>query len=1076
MLAFKWSRDLECWVLYHSRDEDAQMWTINKVRGYLEEAGYTVAVTIDNDVERSVAEAEAEKAGRAVERTARYEGYAANAATRSEAKRERSDQISERFYMGQPIILGRGARTRQAFRDRDRMHDAMRTSIEEGKKSQHWAERAAAAANFEVFRKDPWRTLRRMDDLRKELRDIEKWRRGELAQGYTRSLTPEGLAKLAREERRATARLEYWEGVIAEAEKDGFHVWGPADFTKGDYVNDGGTWRQVLRVGKKSVTVPTGLVGWAFLTKADLEGSRSEGRTRTLPYDAVRGQATAAEVAQWQAAEPGELTECRHCVRTANGELRYSEARHSCTVCGHAKGRKFVPRPQEDVQAESAAPKPRAKRRSDPKTPKRLHLACGWGASTATVTWLDGRSRPHPLHAAVTLTAPDGGVYSDSVFTEVLREQVGALLAERGLKRRGAGTGGPGKGVTWALEVVEDDQARADVPAAPVMVAGSCSCGAAIERPLNGPRPACVHEGESRPGGGVVVGGFACQPSGVGTCFNDRHEVSGVPLWRASNTVPQCAECLCERLGVEVETLPAHPQAPEVEEAEEEPQGSLCGVCGREVQPDRAAAEFTTECSASHWLYCTRRPAVVEAEEGQGERHVVEITAASGGGFDGRCSCNGLYTWALSRAMVEADVVEHLVGQGVPAVVAAEVVKAREPEKSADVVVRSVPAVEVRRWEDGPAQVFIASRKSAPARARGLWVVTREEAMRLCSHAATSGRSFLLAWTERPGVEGDDWAFVRDTGSFDAVLAELGVRPRRVWDVDEVAAWPESCPRCFDRDYVRGEVCGACPTTFGRGRHEVPSVVQVAAVASLVPAIEGAPVRAALEAPRYVKGQRVIVTPELCTVGGMTVCGLAWRGAFVSYEAYGRALVLQDGEHSPFRVPAREVTADVAPPEHVTRVFTVPGGWSRAKRAGYDPTLDVVACVTCSCGWSATAPGNDWGACVGWGRRHVERAQAGPRRVWVTPYVPAPRVFAMEPVVPVAEVAESGSGRGFESVAATPRLAIEGGSVWLASPGEPTQHREERREAVKQDQVKAAAQGRVVETVNPEELGQLTLF
>ncbi|MGW5821980.1 DUF3560 domain-containing protein, partial [Streptomyces noursei] len=918
-MPFKWSGDLECWVLYHSRDEDAQDWTINKVRGYLEEAGYTVDVVIDNDVERSVAEAEAEKAGRAVERTARYEEYAANAATRSEAKRGRADQISERFYMGQPIILGRGARTRADFRARDRMHDATRASIEEHKKSQHWAERAAAAANYEAFRNDPWRTLRRMDDLRKELRDIER-RRAEYAV-TGKPMTPERAAQLDRWERRVKARLTYWEGVIAQAEaEDGFHAWGPADFAKGDYVNDGGTWREVLRVSSRSVTVPTGLVGWAFLTAADLQGSRSEGRTRTLPYDAVRGQATAAEVEQWKAAEAGELTECPHCVRVANGALRYSEARHSCTVCGHAAGREFVARPPEEVQA-AAAVKPKAKR-SDPKVPKRVHVACGWNASTATVTWLDGRSRPHPSHAAVTLTAPDGGVYSDSVHSEVLREQLGALLAERGLRRRSRGTGGPSEGVTWALAVVEDDQA----PEAP--------------------------EG-----------------------------------------------------------------APVVEERQEEAQGSLCGSCGREVQPDRAAAELTAECSASHWGYCTRRPAGVEVEEAQAEEHAVTIAAASAGGFDGRCSCNGLYTWALSRAMVEADAAEHLAQHGAapaetapaPAPAPGAVVTVREWLKSAAGVGQSASAVESARWEQGPALVFIASRKSAPTRARGLWVVTREEAMRLCSHQATHGRSFLLAWTERPGVEGEDWAFVRDTGSFDGVLAELGVTPRRVWDVEEVARFPESCPRCFDRDYVRGEVCGACPT-FGRGRHEVPSVVQAAAVASLVPAIEGAPVRAALEAPRYLEGQRVVVTPEPATFAGVTVCGLEWRGVFVRYETYGRALVLQDGQRSPYLVQAREVSADPAPSAHVVRVLEMLGDGSSVRRAGCDRTLNRVTGVACSCGWSASLQNPGHASAAAWGRAHVKRAEAAeaaagiaPRRVLVPPYVAPARVFAMEPVAAVVE-------------------------------------------------------------------------
>ncbi|MFE4019267.1 DUF3560 domain-containing protein [Streptomyces sp. NPDC059101] len=1281
-MKFKWCSDLECWILYHSRDDDAHTWTINKLQQYLEEAGYTVDVTIDNDIERSVAEAEAERAGRALDRTARYEEYAGNAAARSEGAHRSAHAIADVIPPGQPVLVGHHSE-RGHRRALSRMDGHMRRSIDEDRKAKHWAERAASAANFQAYREDPHRTLRRLEGLNKELRDIAKWKRGQSACGYTRSTTPEGLAKLAREERRARARVAYWEGIVAQAEADGLKIWRPEDFRKGDWVNTGGTWREVVRVSKKSLTVPSASwTGRAYLAKADLDGTEWEGRTGTCPYDRVTGRATAAEVAQWQAAAPGELTKCAHCARVAGKELRYSEARHSCTVCGHAAGRTFVPRPPEEEAKPKAAAKPR--RKGDPRTPKRLHLECGWDASAATLTWLDGRGRPHPAHPATTLTPPDGGTYADSVHSTVLRGQVREALAERGLKLRTRGTGGPGKGVAWALEAVTAPQDPAtpahtapepeetsnapeaaatpeQVPhssptsqhTAPVMVGGCCSCGAAIEQPLHGPRPACSHEGETRPGGAVVVGGYACKPAGVGRCFNDRHDIDEVLLWSARNTAPQCAECVSANLGVDSEALPAHPQAHEVEEA-----GEVCASCGRGMQSDRAAAELTAECTASHWLYCTRRPAGAEtaADEAQ---HVCEITeAAGGGGFNGRCSCNGLHTWARSRDTVADDVAEHLAQHGVapaneeehstapakaedapeteyapaqelnPDEVAAQFAqrltaalgagwslqpnadgitvhhithtdgrsialagisngwdskgRSRPPERvniwgrypktertykngerpamtagidqgpekvarriggkrfmdryqqtletvrayntaravdqaelerlgrmvgdvfTAGSVIKASPwtcevisrrngrnlqakvyqrrvsmelgympvdvaravavayndgmarhhaehltdttsdpgstdqwedeggaplhpnaepapephpgpqpaavnptkgrkndtapaeAAPALRWEDGPALVFIASRRSAPTRARALWVVTRQEAQRLCSHQATSGRSFMLAWTERPGVEGVDWEFIRDTGSFDAVLVQLGVEPRRKWVLAEVERFPESCPRCHDRAYVRGQACAACPT-FGRSRHERVNVVQAAAKASLQPAIEAAPVRAALPAPRYTKGQRVIVTPEPIAALGSTVQGLKWRGTFGGYETYGRAWVCKHGEHSPVIVPARQVTADASPPEHETRVFTMPGDGSRTQRAGYDPTLDMTACVKCSCGWSATAPENNWSACVGWGRAHVEATKAEPKRVIAPPYAAPPRVFAMPP-------------------------------------------------------------------------------
>lgn len=93
--------------------------------------------------------------------------------------------------------------------------------------------------------------------------------------------------------------------------------------------------------------------------------------------------------------------------------------------------------------------------------------------------------------------------------------------------------------------------------AAPVMVGGVCSCGAGIERPLNGPRPACTHEGAVGRDGSTVVGGRRVKASGVGRCMNDRHDVDGVSLYVAGNHVPQCGPCVADRIGVDVSALPA---------------------------------------------------------------------------------------------------------------------------------------------------------------------------------------------------------------------------------------------------------------------------------------------------------------------------------------------------------------------------------------------------------------------------------------------------------------------------------------------------------------------------------------
>lgn len=87
-----------------------------------------------------------------------------------------------------------------------------------------------------------------------------------------------------------------------------------------------------------------------------------------------------------------------------------------------------------------------------------------------------------------------------------------------------------------------------------------------------------------------------------------------------------------------------------------------------------------------------------------------------------------------------------------------------------------------------PVAVFIASKNSAPPRMRVLWRMTRAEAMRLCSDERSAGRRSMLCWTADPGKEGEDWEFVRDTGSYDALLAELGITPERTWEQPEKTA------------------------------------------------------------------------------------------------------------------------------------------------------------------------------------------------------------------------------------------------------------------------------------------------
>jgi hypothetical protein len=146
-------------------------------------------------------------------------------------------------------------------------------------------------------------------------------------------------------------------------------------------------------------------------------------------------------------------------------------------------------------------------------------------------------------------TAGDGGKYGIRAF-ECTRCGKRAILADFEYGRAGECTAKAE--AEWSRECAD---ALLEAPA-PRMVASCCSCGAGIEMPMDGPRPACTHNGETRPNGGVVIAGKVVRPADRGTCYTDRHIVHDVPRWESGNYVPRCGECVATHLGVSVDALP----------------------------------------------------------------------------------------------------------------------------------------------------------------------------------------------------------------------------------------------------------------------------------------------------------------------------------------------------------------------------------------------------------------------------------------------------------------------------------------------------------------------------------------
>ncbi|MEW2306977.1 DUF3560 domain-containing protein [Streptomyces sp. NPDC006655] len=293
-------RSLGCLGLTHSRDSSADRYKIDPAAKAIRELGFTVCVVINENERRTFADAEADREERAENRAERFEDRAGSAAASSDASRQRSDQIGERFWMGQPILVGHHSEGR-ARRDQDRMHNAMRKSISERERADYWARRAEASGAYAEHRKDPARTLRRIEKKEAERRGVARWQRGDSNNGYSQRLSPAVVVELARRHEELSEEIGYWGSIVAQAEAEGFKVWGADDFTKGDFVRTLGSWYEVLRVNKKTLTVAWNLrlAPKAVMTAAD--ATFEDGRVGRQPvdYSDVKARMSAGNMARY---------------------------------------------------------------------------------------------------------------------------------------------------------------------------------------------------------------------------------------------------------------------------------------------------------------------------------------------------------------------------------------------------------------------------------------------------------------------------------------------------------------------------------------------------------------------------------------------------------------------------------------------------------------------------------------------------------------------------------------------------------------------------------------------------------
>ncbi|MEU6928980.1 ParB/RepB/Spo0J family partition protein [Streptomyces sp. NPDC046374] len=399
---FRFSRNVGIYIR-GSMNKEAQHWQINAAKAALEAAGHTVTVEINEDDDRSFAEIEEAREERAEGRAERFSGRAGRAAAASDARRGKAHDISRRFEFGQPILVGHHSEGR-ARRDQERMHDNMRASIEESKRANYWAGRAEAADSYKEHRNNPYRTLRRLEKLKADLREQERHHAEAVEKGWD---SADRHARLIRDLRK---EIEHWEEVVEKAKAEGIKIWGPDDFAPGDYAMYLGSWYQVKRVNPKTLSVAWNL-RLAPKQVMTLEDATDRGQVWTHPADYTKVRARCPEAAMN--------------AFLADGKVPGTKTAHAASDEQPATAVR---------EAQAAKPKAEAKKSSsDPKVPKKVFVECPLGGAEATLTWLNGNSRPHKDFKPVKIRAGEEK-FNRSVWGRALQDEIARVLGEKGFE------------------------------------------------------------------------------------------------------------------------------------------------------------------------------------------------------------------------------------------------------------------------------------------------------------------------------------------------------------------------------------------------------------------------------------------------------------------------------------------------------------------------------------------------------------------------------------------------------------------------------------------------------------------
>jgi len=149
---FKWAPKQELFV--------APKWTPQREDLALELAGEIEAE------EMTLAE-------RAALKAERLEGLSYKRHAQANAFARRADELSQPFYMGQPILVGHHSE-RSARRTQERMHSASTGAVKAEQAATYWLDRASSVEHFASMKNNPRTRANRIKTLLAGLRDLQR--------------------------------------------------------------------------------------------------------------------------------------------------------------------------------------------------------------------------------------------------------------------------------------------------------------------------------------------------------------------------------------------------------------------------------------------------------------------------------------------------------------------------------------------------------------------------------------------------------------------------------------------------------------------------------------------------------------------------------------------------------------------------------------------------------------------------------------------------------------------------------------------------------------------------------------